>query len=1008
MARVPFDWVVRSRGGPVVEAQELYIFNRGTNDTAEVWSAETGGGLVLQPLVPDGEGRFTDPEIWVEAGPYDVFMPGDAVNPVQRWEAISAVDLVGTAKLAEENVFTEVNRFPHDGIRLGLTPSADNYPTNPSKWLSNQGATYNGRWKGQAFDAIDPVDPPEQTFSTTGTQSGSRQGPNGNGTGFEGGKAGSAGGGTRWKPFVRTGPGMGPDPADNDQSLQGRFAAIGGTMMEDMRFEDLKTTLSAAYDPATDDTISVVDDLSEIASVVDGADFAWHEQGTAEVGIGPGKAVVRYAGRTLDTLFGVRKISGGAGPFGVDDQIVQKQRHFAGKLELNTTRRKTNKPSNGFALHPDGTTQVGERAIGVNPTEFFTVGGGPMRTLALGLPSSIVVYVYGYGATTVTYNVVNNSRVEVDVDGAGSAVVTYHLVCRTPNGHRVLPYEIEITGAPDEFDDDHYIVVEFVVPTGVFSFDTLRDSVVDVDLALGAFIRQRSVFGTNGSGNPIGGFCDRGDPVAGINEIQSITVTNATEGDMVFGYEGVLSDPTDYEAVLADDAVLEAGLETIPALAGNIAVLRDGTGTKWTVEFINGLSATNVTPLTFDPSSTLINGNADPDDEDALPVGVSLRTRINGSDAPYVENTRDETADGIFDGMVSTKQFVELTRQVETPGASLDGNEARLFTQLVGGRHILYLEDATGIKQILDDVTTADPLRFIAGIDCSGNPNYPAADAGHVYKVTVPGKIGGAAGTPVQSGDTLICTVDGSLAGTQAAVGANWIVTQVNVDGAVIGPAAATDGHIPQFDGTTGTLIKDGLALDTDVALAGDSDVRVASQKAMKAYADAIKAEVDARYRQLLGLTADAQATSLTGAGTFPTSGNGSAASATGTSVWRFVAIDSDDWEVAGRATRLRLRAAAAVNGTGPGRDMTVGLYPITAFAGGAANTLALTLGAAVVSVTFTSAELAANASVAEKYSAPIALPSDGKYIVAVEIAGGGMAANSQASFPTVAEINNV
>jgi len=54
--------------------------------------------------------------------------------------------------------------------------------------------------------------------------------------------------------------------------------------------------------------------------------------------------------------------------------------------------------------------------------------------------------------------------------------------------------------------------------------------------------------------------------------------------------------------------------------------------------------------------------------------------------------------------------------------------------------------------------------------------------------------------------------------------------------GDVVGPASSTDGHLAQFDGTTGKKLKGGLALDTDAALAADSDTRVPSQKAVKAY----------------------------------------------------------------------------------------------------------------------------------------------------------------------------
>jgi hypothetical protein len=141
------------------------------------------------------------------------------------------------------------------------------------------------------------------------------------------------------------------------------------------------------------------------------------------------------------------------------------------------------------------------------------------------------------------------------------------------------------------------------------------------------------------------------------------------------------------------------------------------------------------------------------------------------------------------------------------------------------------------------DLGAVDALVFKGVIDCSGNPNYPAANAGENYKVSVAGKIGGASGTKVEVGDWLLCTVDGSAAGTQAAVGANWDIIQANIDGAVVGPASATDSHLAQFDGTSGKLIKDGgFSFDTDTALGANSDLRFATQKATKAYADALGA----------------------------------------------------------------------------------------------------------------------------------------------------------------------
>jgi hypothetical protein len=122
------------------------------------------------------------------------------------------------------------------------------------------------------------------------------------------------------------------------------------------------------------------------------------------------------------------------------------------------------------------------------------------------------------------------------------------------------------------------------------------------------------------------------------------------------------------------------------------------------------------------------------------------------------------------------------------------------------------------VKMYIDAAVTggaSDVMVFMGVIDCSANPNYPAADAGHLYKISVAGKIGGASGAVVEAGDTIYCITDASAGGTQASVGADWDIAQVNIDGAVIGPASATSGHLAVFSGTSGKIIADGGAAPT-------------------------------------------------------------------------------------------------------------------------------------------------------------------------------------------------
>jgi hypothetical protein len=113
------------------------------------------------------------------------------------------------------------------------------------------------------------------------------------------------------------------------------------------------------------------------------------------------------------------------------------------------------------------------------------------------------------------------------------------------------------------------------------------------------------------------------------------------------------------------------------------------------------------------------------------------------------------------------------------------------------------------VKAYCDALLAASEAMIFKGvINCSGNPNYPAASIGWVYKVSVAGKIGGASGIAVEVGDTLICIIANS-GGDQATVGADWVCLQTNIDGAVIGPASSVDSRIALFNGTTGRLVKD-------------------------------------------------------------------------------------------------------------------------------------------------------------------------------------------------------
>ena len=78
------------------------------------------------------------------------------------------------------------------------------------------------------------------------------------------------------------------------------------------------------------------------------------------------------------------------------------------------------------------------------------------------------------------------------------------------------------------------------------------------------------------------------------------------------------------------------------------------------------------------------------------------------------------------------------------------------------------------------------------GIDCSGNPDYPASDANFLWYVTVAGKIGGAAGKAVSIGDTIIC-ITTNPGGSEALAGQYFLILNTNIPGlTTLGVAFAT------------------------------------------------------------------------------------------------------------------------------------------------------------------------------------------------------------------------
>ena len=157
----------------------------------------------------------------------------------------------------------------------------------------------------------------------------------------------------------------------------------------------------------------------------------------------------------------------------------------------------------------------------------------------------------------------------------------------------------------------------------------------------------------------------------------------------------------------------------------------------------------------------------------------------DGTIAGPVSST--DSAIALWDGIGGTT-LKDSAVTLSTDGTFASNSDAKVATE-------------KAVKTYADALIAAnDAMVFKGATDCSANPNYPAANRGDTYKVSVAGKIGGASGVTVEAGDMFICITDSTASGDQATVGTNWVVIQTNIVGAYV--SGGTDVAIA--DGGTG------------------------------------------------------------------------------------------------------------------------------------------------------------------------------------------------------------
>lgn len=168
--------------------------------------------------------------------------------------------------------------------------------------------------------------------------------------------------------------------------------------------------------------------------------------------------------------------------------------------------------------------------------------------------------------------------------------------------------------------------------------------------------------------------------------------------------------------------------------------------------------------------------------------GVTSLTAVNV--AVLFERNGDKGADGVGTGDVvgpASATDGHLAQFDGTTGKLLKGGVAPDADTTLAANSNTRIPTQAAVKTYVDGIIAAqDAMVFKGVVDCSANPNYPAANRGDTYRVSVAGKIGGASGPNVQAGDILMCLTDATSAGDHATVGTAWAIIQTNIDGALV------------------------------------------------------------------------------------------------------------------------------------------------------------------------------------------------------------------------------
>lgn len=319
---------------------------------------------------------------------------------------------------------------------------------------------------------------------------------------------------------------------------------------------------------------------------------------------------------------------------------------------------------------------------------------------------------------------------------------------------------------------------------------------------------------------------------AQVNNISAINATDLTDaGDTTLHYHAADRNRANHTGTQSADTLTDGTTNKAYTATEKTKLAGIEAGAE-----VNNISYVNATDLTDGGDSTLHYHSADRNREnhtgtqsaDTITDGTTNKaytatekTKLAGIEAGAQVNTVTSVAgktgvvtlakgDVGLGNVTNDAQVKKLASSTNgkiptwngTTGDALNDGYS-VETSLAGSSSAIPRADA--VKAYVDALLSANDAMVYKGTLGTGGTvtALPTThSAGWAYKVITAGTY---AGIVCEVGDLIIAVIDRAGTGN---INSDWTVVQTNTDGAVIGPASATDGNFPLFNGATGKLIK--------------------------------------------------------------------------------------------------------------------------------------------------------------------------------------------------------